>query len=152
MTSLTRSIARAAAVLCLASAPAFAQQAAPPSGHYVTVTTFSLPLSATGDTVMMYIDSVTAPLSRVNPKVLSMRIGRHNWGSNGGQVFMMTEYATWAAIEADCGDACRRWEAANQPAPNSPRAAMWRSMEQAFLRAFSGHADQIYFVPDSRMK
>jgi len=152
MASLTRSIASAAAVLCLASAPAFAQQAPPPSGHYVTVTTFSLPLSAAGDTVMMYIDSVMVPQSRVNANVLSMRVGRHNWGSNGGQVFMMTEYANWAAIEADCGDACRRWEAANQPAPNSPRGAMWRNVEQAFLRAFSGHADQIYFVQDSRMK
>lgn len=152
MTSLTRSIASAAAVLCLTSAPAFAQQPQQPSGRFVTVTTFSLSISAAGDTVMMYVDSVMVPLSRVNPNVLSMRVGRHRWGSNGGQVFIMAEYATWEAIGADCGDACRQWEAANQPAPNSPRAAMWRNIQQAFLRAYSGHVDQIYFVPDTRMK
>ncbi len=148
MSSMGRSLACATVALGLCAAAAAAQQ---PDGRYVTVTTFSVPLGPAGDTVMMYVDSVMVPTSRVDPNIASFRLARHAWGTNGGHAAFIFEYTSWSAINADCGAPCQQWEAANRPAAGTPRADLWRAMETAFLRAYSGHLDQVYFVPARRM-
>lgn len=148
MSTIARGVACAVVALGLWTASAPAQQ---PEGRYVTVSTFNLPIGPGGDTVMMYIDSVMVPMSRINPNIASFRVGRHAWGTQGGHVALIYEYTSWAAINAECGQPCQQWETANRPAPGTPRADLWRAMNQAFLRQYSGHLDQIYFVPARRM-
>ncbi len=129
-----------------------AQATEEPELHYMTVTTFSVPLGEAGQDVMMWVDSVMVPLNRLNPNVLSFRVGRHAWGSDSGHVIMIAEYADWDAIEADCGAPCENWMEANQPEEGTPEADEWDKVQATFLKYYTGHKDDIYVVPVSRSK
>jgi hypothetical protein len=129
-----------------------AQETEEPALHYITVTTFSVPLGEEGSDVMMWVDSMMVPLAKLNPNVLSYHVGRHNWGSNAGQVAVIAEYASWAAIQADCGEPCAEWVRENQPEEGTPRAEKWNKIQATFLKHYTGHSDEIYAVPNSRSK
>lgn len=123
-----------------------------PEFHYLTVTTFDVPLGADGQQVMMWIDSVMVPLAQLDPNVLSYRVGRHNWGSSAGQVIIVTEFASWEAIGADCGEPCETWTAENQPAEGTPEAEKWDAIQATFQKYYTGHRDEIYFLNMNRSK
>lgn len=151
-----RYLARIAAVAVISfslwSTPALAQDDDQPAFHYLTVTTYSVPLGGEGNDVMMWIDSVVVPLAKLNPNVESFMVGRHAWGSNSGHVIMISRYATWEAINAPCGEPCQEWNEANEPEEGSEREAMWNEVLATFLKYNTGHNDEIYAVPVTRMK
>ncbi|MEO8193980.1 MAG: hypothetical protein ABI681_09010 [Gemmatimonadales bacterium] len=126
--------------------------APPPEVHYITVTRFALP----DDTlerrkVVMWIDSVVVPSTRLNPNVTSMKLATHNWGSDSRDVLTISEYPTWAAIDGDC-KACDDWFTAHQPKAGTPRRAMWDAAGEAFRKALLGHHDEIYVYRVDRSK
>jgi hypothetical protein len=120
--------------------------------HYITVTTFKVPLGEASQKVSMWIDSVMVPLAHLNPNVLSYRIGRHYWGSSAGDFVIISEWASWEAIAAPCGEPCETWTAENEPVDGTPRAETWDEMFATFLKYYSGHRDEVYAVPMSRAK
>jgi len=145
-------VATSVAAFLFASPPSLSAQEEEPEFHYLTVTTFSVPIGGEGDQVMMWVDSVMVPLAKLNPNVLSMRVGRHQWGSDSGHVIMISEFADWNAIAADCGTPCEEWNEANQAEEGTPRAEKWEKIQATFLKYYTGHDDEIYIVPMSRSK
>lgn len=126
--------------------PALAQvAAAQPETHYITVTTFNVPLGDDFDAVMAWVDSVQVPQARRNPNVLSYRVAVHNWGSKSGDVALMSEWPNWAAIGATC-EPCDRWADETRPEEKWPEA------QATWLKYFTNHRDEIYFVDMSRAK
>ena len=141
-----------AAVLAVSPVVLHAQDAAPPpETHYVGVTTFSAPFNAEGQKVMWWIDSVMVPGAKMNPAVLSYRVGRHIYGSSAGDIVTISEYADWASINANC-EPCDAWFEQRQPAEGTPEREAWDEAFQAFLKYFHGHQDEIYTSLVSRSK
>ncbi len=136
-----------AAVLLISPVAAFAQEEeeAEPVFHYLTVTTFDSPGGEEGALLLEGLETIAAPLARLNPNVLSYRVAQHNWGSNSAQVVIITEYADWAGIEADCAE-CDAWFEENQPEEGTPEREEWDAMNAAFFAAYLGHSDEIYGV------
>ena len=125
----------------------FAQEEADPEPviRYLTVTTWDFPGGEQGDKAVEWIEKVMVPLNRMNPNVLSARIGFHIWGSNSAQAALISEYADWAAINADC-EPCDAWFEEQQPEEGTPEREEWDAMAQAFFQAYRGHHDEIYLV------
>jgi hypothetical protein len=120
--------------------------------HYVTVSKFALPQDTTQRRlVLMAIDSVLVPQARMDPNVLSYRVLTHNWGANSSDILIMAEYATWAAIEAECA-ACVQWLQSKTPAAGTSERARWDAMGAAFQRAYDGHSDEIFSAQMRRAK
>ena len=134
-----------AAVFLIVPVSAFAQEEeeSEPVFHYLTVTTFNAPGGEEGQKLQDYFETIAAPLARINPNVLSFRVAQHNWGANSAQVVLISEYADWAAIEADCAE-CDAWFEENQPEEGTPEREEWDAMTGAFFGAFRGHSDEIY--------
>ncbi|NNG17813.1 MAG: hypothetical protein HKM89_15165 [Gemmatimonadales bacterium] len=126
-------------------------EAPPPEIHYMTVAKFSAPYSDAGQKVMWWIDSVMVPSAKMNPHVLSTRVGTHIYGSSGGDIVMMTEYADWNAINADC-EPCDAWFEERQPEEGTPEREAWDEAQAAFFKYFTGHQDEIYSVNMNRAK
>jgi hypothetical protein len=120
--------------------------------HYIVVNTFNVPYGETRQQVGMWIDSVSVPLARLNPNLLSYRIGGHYFGSSAGDIVIISEYATWDAIAAPCGEPCDTWMAENEPHPGTPQAEKWGDIYATFLKYYSKHSDEIYVVQMSRTK
>jgi hypothetical protein len=120
--------------------------------HYVTISKFAMPQDSTQRRLlMMVIDSVMVPQARMDPNVLSYRVLTHNWGANSNDILIMAEYASWAAIEAECA-ACVQWLQSKTPAVGTPERAHWDAMGDAFQRAYQGHSDEIYAAQMRRAK
>lgn len=125
--------------------------AAPPANTFITVTSFSAPFNDEGQKVLWWVDSVMVPSSKMNPNVLHLRVGTHNWGSSAGDIVMIAEYADWNAINADC-EPCNAWFEERQPAEGTPEREAWDEAQAAFLKHYHGHQDEIYFALTSRSK
>jgi len=134
-----------AAVLLITPLAAFAQEEeeSEPVFHYLAVTTFNVPRGEEGALVQEWIETVTAPIQRLDPNVISFRVAQHAWGSNRAQVVFIREYADWAAIEADCAE-CDAWFEENKPEEGTPEREEWDAMAEAFATANYGHSDEIY--------
>ncbi len=126
---------------------AFAQEEeeAEPVFHYLTVSTFESPGGEEGALIRESFETIGAPLAKVNPNVISYRVAVHNWGSNSAQVLIITEYADWAGITAECEE-CHAWFHENQPEEGTPEREEWDAMSSAFSKAFREHSDEIYSV------
>jgi len=121
------------------------EEEAEPVIHYLTVTTFDAPGGEEGALVQQSFEMVAAPLARLNPNVLSYRVAVHNWGANSAQVVIITEYADWAGIEAECAE-CDAWFEEMQPEEGTPEREEWDAIGGAFFKAFRGHSDEIYTI------
>jgi len=137
----------AVAMLLVTPPTVFTQEEADPEPviRYLTVTTWDFPGGEQGDKAVEWIEKVMVPFNRMNPNVLSTRIGFHIWGSNSAQAALISEYADWAAINADC-EPCDAWFEEQQPEEGTPEREEWDAMAQAFFRAYRGHHDEIYTV------
>jgi hypothetical protein len=141
-----------ATVLAVSPVVLHAQDAAPPPEiHYMAVTTFSAPFNAEGQKVGWWIDSVMAPGAKVDPNVLSYRVGTHIYGSSAGDIIITTEYADWTSINADC-EPCDAWFEERQPEEGTPEREAWDEAQAAFFKYFHGHQDEIYTVQMDRAK
>ena len=138
----------AVVAMLLVTPPAvFAQEEADPEPviRYITVTTWDFPGGEQGQKAVEWIEKVMVPITKMNPNVLSSRIGFHIWGSNSAQATLIAEYADWAAINADC-ESCDAWFEEQQPEEGTPEREEWDAMAQAFFQAYRGHHDEIYTV------
>jgi hypothetical protein len=120
-----------------------------PELRYIVVTTFNVPYGETRQQVDMWIDSVMVPYQRLDPNVLSYRIGEHYFGSSGGDIVIISEYSSWDAIAAPC-EPCDTWFAENEPEEGTPEAEMWDDIFATFIKYYSKHSDEIYVVQMSR--
>ena len=142
-----------AAVIVVPSHALHAQTSASQSEvRYIGVTSFNVPYGEANQQVGLWIDSVSVPLARLNPHVLSYRVAQHNYGANAGDWVIITEYGSWEAIEADCGEPCATWVAENQPEEGTPRAEKWDKIQATFLKYYSDHRDELYAAPMRRAK
>ena len=122
-----------------------------PEIHYLAVATFHVPFNDDRAKVLWWIDSVMVPTNKMNPDVLSFRMGNHIYGSRGGDMILMTEYADWPAINADC-EPCSAWFENRQPAEGTPERETWDEALAMFLKYFTGHHDEIYTINMARAK
>jgi len=134
--------------MLLATPPTvFGQEEAEPEPviHYITTTTWDFPGGEQGQKAFEWIEKVMVPAARMNPNVLSYRVGFHIWGSNSAQAVVIAEYADWNAINADCEPCAAAFEE-QQPAEGTPEREAWDAMAQAFFQGYRGHHDEIYAV------
>lgn len=139
------------ALLTLPAASHAQDDEAEPEFRYVTTSSFRVPFGDERQRAMVWVDSVMVPTARLDPNLLSLRVATHNYGSNGNDIVFIREYASWAAIDADC-EPCDEWFEARQPAEGTPERETWDRWLADFLAAYSGHRDEIYLVNMNRAK
>lgn len=133
-------------LVLLAPLPLSAQQpgaAVEPELRFISVTTFSAPAGADRQQAIRWIERVMVPTARLDPNILSYRAGGHRYGGNAQEMVIISEYPSWAAMDAEC-EACDEWFEQNRPAEGTPERAEWDEMQQAFLRLYLNHKDEIY--------
>jgi hypothetical protein len=116
----------------------------PPTIHYVTTSTFHVTYGDALTPVMEFIREVMVPANRMNPDVVSFRVAQHSFGT-GGEVVLITEYASWDAINATCEPcdaAFEEW----QGEEGSPQREASDAKLEAFLAEYSVHQDEMYTV------
>jgi len=120
--------------LSLVAIPASARaQDAEPEVRYITTSTFDVPMGPERQKVMRFIRNVMAPTAKVNPNVLSFRVATHDYGTDSRDVVLIREYASWEAIEADCGKPCDDyWEANPGPEEGTEERKEWQEAWEAF--------------------
>jgi len=149
MSRRSRSFAIAALAPLLIPAALSAQNAQAPV-HYLTFTRFTAPMGSEDRAkVMMFLDSMMVPQSRLDPNVVNYYVATHNWGSTGSEIVMVAEYTSWAAIEGDCAP-CDAYTEAHTPKEGTPEYQKWEDISQTFFKYFGNHSDEIYAVPASR--
>lgn len=118
-----------------------------PGSRYVAVTTFDVPFNDRAK-VFQHIMTRILPATKLNPNVVNSRVLLHNWGSNASQVVLVSEYADWAAIEADCGKPCDDFYEAN-PAPEEGDEGYteYRERVELFNKYYAHHSDEVYTSP-----
>jgi len=141
-------------VATLAAAPTLHAQAAPQAPadfRVLTVSSFRVPLGEDRGKVMDFMEKWMVPPTKVNPNVLSYRIGQHWYGANSSDVVIVAEYPNWASMTAPC-QPCQEWNRANMPAQGTPERQAFSEAQALFLKYYSTHADQIFQVPNSMAK
>ncbi len=152
MRALRWPVAAALVAVLMVPSAGLQAQAADTTTHYLAVTTFHVPfVTKDQQQVSWWIDSVMVPSTKMNPHVLSSRVGAHIYGSRGGDVILVTEYASWSAINAPC-EPCMTWFQGRTPAEGTPARKAWDEAQATFLKYFTGHHDEIYAVDTRRSK
>ncbi len=118
-----------------------------PVTRVVTVTSFSLPFQHR-ETVIPWMQKYFLPGQQLNPAAITTRVLFHNWGSDAADVVLVTEYASWADIEADCGQPCDDYDEANpEPEEGEEGYEAYEEAADLFTKYFSRHRDEIYVAP-----
>ncbi len=124
-------------------------QDSPQSDRVITVQTFEVPRTEWSD-FFDYVDEYVIPGMRGDPYVLSYRLARHYYGSNGQQIWVIEEYADLTAIQKS-----QEWSEqrlAEQYPEGSPEAAARDEAEQKYwLPYFQEHRDEILMVNENRI-
>ena len=122
-----------------------------PVTRYIASTSFQVPYGPERGQVLSFLTEYFLPGYQLNPHVLNFRMLNHNWGSNGSDILLVAEYATFADIEADCGQPCDDYFAQHE-APEEGEAgyAEYNAKVQAFNKYYSNHRDEIYATPMGR--
>lgn len=116
-----------------------------PAVRYVTTSTFDVPMGPERQKVMTFIRNVMVPTARVNPHILSFRVAVHDYGTDSRDVVLIREYASWDAIEAECGKPCDDyWDANPGPEEDTDEGKEWRAAWEAFRDHYATHRDEIY--------
>jgi len=118
-----------------------------PGARIVTVTSFHLPLQHRG-TVIPWMQKNFLPSVQLNPHAITTRFLFHNWGSDAADVVMVAEYASWADVEADCGQPCDDYFEANpEPEEGDEGYEAFDAARDLFQKYYARHRDEIYFAP-----
>lgn len=127
---------------------AIAQDDEGPGTRVMTVTTWDIPYGEDRGTFMQWFQKWFLPQAQLNPNVLNLRIAFHQWGSNGDQILMVSEYASMQTFAADCGEPCSDWDEAN-PTPEEGDDGYEEFQEglRAFQKYYSHHGDEIFTSP-----
>ena len=125
-------------------------QDSPQSDRVITVQTFEVPRTEWSD-FFDYVDKYVIPGMRGDPYVLSYRLARHYYGSNGQQIWVIEEYADLAAVQQS-----QEWNenrvAEQYPEGSSKATARDEAEQKYWLPYFQKHKDEILMVGESRMK
>ena len=120
------------------------------STRIITVQTFEVPRTEWDD-FFDYVDEYVMPDMKANPHVLSYRLGRHYYGGNGQQIWVIEEYADLAAVQQS-----QEWNenrvAEQYPEGSSKATARDEAEQKYWLPYFQKHKDEILMVGESRMK
>ena len=120
------------------------------STRVITVQTFEVPRTEWDD-FFDYVDEYVMPDMKANPHVLSYRLARHYYGSNGQQIWVIEEYADLAAVQQS-----QEWNenrvAEQYPEGSSKATARDEAEQKYWLPYFQKHKDEILIVGESRMK
>lgn len=131
--------------LSLVATPVSARaQDAEPQVRYITTSTFDAPMGPERQQVMTFIRNVMAPMAKVNPNILSFRVAVHDYGTDSRDIVLIREYASWEAIEAECGKPCDDLNEQIRPAEGSDEEKEWRAAWEAFRDHYATHRDEIY--------
>lgn len=136
------------AAVSLASVSGLRAQAAPAQAEFrvLTISSFRVPLGEDRTRVLEYMEKWMVPPAKMNPNVLSYRIGQHWYGSNSSDVVIVAEYPNWAAVTATC-QPCQEWTQTNTPKEGTPERQAFNEAQALFLKYYSTHADQIFTMP-----
>lgn len=119
-----------------------------PGSRIVTVTTWDVPYGEDRGVFMDWFREWFLPGAQINPNVLNLRVMFHQWGSNGDQIVMVSEYDSMETLAAGCGQPCADYNEEN-PAPEEGEEGyeeFQRGLE-LFQKYYSHHKDEIYGVP-----
>lgn len=123
---------------------AFAQDDDGPGTRIISVTKMDVPYQDRS-TVFPWMEKYFHPGGLLNPNVINYRWMAHFWGARGAEVVMITEYADWEAMNADCGQPCDDYNEANPvPDEDTPERAEYDKAQALFNKYFSHHSDEIY--------
>lgn len=117
-----------------------------PGTRIVTATIFQVPF-AERSKVFPFMREYFLPGIQLNPNVLNFRLLVHNWGSDASQVVLLSEYASLADIEAECGQPCEDYQAAHpEPEEGTPEREEFEERQAAFSKYYTRHRDEIYLA------
>ena len=138
-------LAAVALTLMLAPQVASAQDAAagPAADPVIVITKFKAPFGEDGAKVMQFIEKVFVPQEEANPHVQSFYVLNHLYGEDAGDILMVRVYATWADVEAPCGEPCRAL-AETMPEPGTPEGDELQELGAVFTKYYAHHSDEIY--------
>lgn len=140
---IVHALCTAALLPLLLPAAGTAQEQEAPEYRYVTVTTFKVPIGPERQKVMTYFEKVAAPIAKANPNILSYRIAAHNWGDDARDMMIIAEYASWDAIEADCGKPCQDVWDSIRPEEGSDAQKELQEAFDAWRTHYARHSDQL---------
>ena len=133
------------------NASALLAQEDEPESRVIVVTAFHVPLGETFGAALDFIDTYSVPPANENPHILGFRYATHASGNTAANVWLITEYASLAAIdEAQAwGNA---WFEEHFPEGTPEREEADRAFEEDFLPYFSKHKHNIVNVSMDRAK
>lgn len=124
--------------------PRNAEAQTAPTTRIVTSTSFNVPFQDRAK-FFAFANEYFIPAVQLHPKVLNFRLLNHNWGSDGSQIIMVAEYASFNDIEADCGKPCDDYFAAHEaPEEGDAGYAEYQENLAVFNKYYSTHSDEIY--------
>jgi hypothetical protein len=133
------------------NASALLAQEDEPETRVITVTTFHVPFGEAFGEALDFIDTYFVPGANENPHILGFRYATHAWGNTAANVWLMTEYASLAAIEEAEAWGNARFEE-HFPEGTPEREEADRAFEEDFAPYFSKHKDNILTVSMDRAK
>ncbi len=122
--------------------PALQAQEEEPETRVITLTAFHVPFGEAFESVLDVIDTYNVPSSKENPHILGFRVATHAWGDTDSNFWIITEYASLAAIE-EAQAWGNTWFEEHFPEGTPEREEADRAFEEDFLPYFSKHEDQI---------
>jgi hypothetical protein len=133
------------------NASALLAQEDEPESRVIVVTAFHVPLGETFGAALDFIDTYSVPPANENPHILGFRYATHASGNTAANVWLITEYASLAAIdEAQAwGNA---WFEEHFPEGTPEREEADRAFEEDIAPYFSKHEDNILNVSMDRAK
>ena len=112
-----------------------------PGTRIVTVTSFKLPFQHRGTGIPWMVKNVL-PGQQLNPAAITTRLLFHNWGSDASDVIQVSEYASWADVDADCGQPCDDYNEANpEPEEGDEGYEAFQEAQARFSNYYSHHRD-----------
>ena len=118
-----------------------------PGTRILTVTSFAVPYTDQGE-IYEFMRKYFLPGGQLNPNVISYRVMRHYYGSNGSEIVIMAEYEDLAGIEAPCGQPCDDYFEENAPPEEGEEGyEEFQATVEKWQKYYSKHTDQIYTVP-----
>lgn len=133
-----------ALVLLFGIGTARAQDQPEPTLRYVQTTSFEVPYEDRDD-VISYLVEYLYPSIQLNPRVKNFRILNHYFGSSGANIILVSEFDTFADIDAECGAPCEEYEAQHEEPEEGDDGYEEHARKVAlFNKYFSKHSDEIY--------
>ncbi len=134
-----------AITLLLLPRPTQAQDASQPEARFAVILTIQVPYGEENQAVSWWIDNWLSPQWNLNPNILTVRVGGHLYGINGGQIMRYVEYADMSHLTppAPC-QVCAEWRNANRPEEGTAEWEEWDANRRTYLKYNSVHHDEIF--------